>query len=704
MADGLEQARQAAWAGDTYATAMRAAMRGMAPDPELWLDEWSEQYMVLPSDSPRPGKYRMAHTPMARRILRCLSPGHQARRVVIKGASQMLKTQVGMNFLAGMAHKRPANMLVLEPTTPLAKRLSARVSKTIRDVPELGAIFAKARSRDSRNSTFTKSFEGGDMHIATFGSAANLRELSAPYVYIDEVDGGDRDVDGEGDFVALAEARGTAFEDRAKFLHTSSPTITGASKIDDLYDHGTQEVYLVQCPHCQHPQEFLVENFKYERDPVDEIMVRAWFVCQACGVEIEERDKFAMCRDETLGGTARWHARSKGDGETVSFHVSAFYAGRGSISWLKLAREYDRAKRQYERGDPGPLQVFMNTRLALSYSNTDEANATAQELMGRDRVQPRQVPDWALVVTISVDTQPNRLEVQAEAWGPGLEHAAIDYQVFMGSPTESPESPTSVWSRLDEYRATPWYHASGVVILASVYGIDTGGHNTQDVYNYCAGRVHVGCLAIHGSSRPNRPIIGSTPSKADIDWNGKRVEGGVMLWTVGTDVAKDHLFNRYKLTSGWGAMHFNAALELPWFEGLLAERPQLKRKPGGGYRRVWAKVAEGDRNEPLDLSVYNLALAHHLGLHKWTLHDWQRLRDKLIPKQLTPDLFAPGLALPATPAQPPGDTAAAALSAEPSPTPPSAPSAAPSAPAVTPHAPRPAFEDAGGRRILNRGL
>lgn len=187
-----------------YADAMHAVLRGMSPDPEFWLDEWSEQFMILPKDSPRPGKYKLENTPMARRILRCLSPGHPARRVVIRGASQMLKTQVGMNFLAGMAHRRPANMLVLEPTTGLAKRLSARISKTIRDVPELGEIFAKARSRDSRNSTFTKEFEGGAMHIATFGSAANLRELSAPYVYVDEVDGGDRDVDGEGDAVLLA--------------------------------------------------------------------------------------------------------------------------------------------------------------------------------------------------------------------------------------------------------------------------------------------------------------------------------------------------------------------------------------------------------------------------------------------------------------------------------------------------------------------
>jgi phage terminase large subunit GpA-like protein len=716
-----------------YAGAAGALQRGIRPDPEFWLDEWSERYMVLPPDSPRPGKYRLEHTPMARRILRCLSPGHAARRVVIRGASQMLKTQVGMNFLAGMAHQRPANMLVLEPTTPLAKRLSARVSKTIRDVPELAAIFAKARSRDSRNSTFSKDFEGGTMHIATFGSAANLRELSAPYVYVDEVDGGERDVDGEGDAGMLAEARGTAFEDRAKFLHTSSPTQAGASRIDELYERGTQEVYLVPCPHCGHCHELLVDNFRYQRDETDGIMARAWFICPSCGAEIDERDKFSMLRDEALGGTAHWHARAPGDGETVSFHVSAFYAGVGSISWLKLARELDRARAMKERGAPEAEQVFWNTRLALSYSNTENTSST-RDLSTRPRVPPRQVPDWALVLTTSVDTQPNRLEVQTHAWGPGLEHAVIDYTVLMGSPTEHPESPTSVWARLDAYRATPWPHASGVVIMASEYGIDTGGHNTQDVYNYASGRRHVGCLALHGSSRPERPIIGSTPTKVDIDWQGKRVQGGVELWTIGTDTAKDWLHSRFKLEAGWGAMHYNEALDQAWFEGLLAERPTLKRRPGGGYRRVWEKAAQGDRNEPLDLTVYNLAIAHHLGLHKWTMADWARLRERLIPKQYTPDLFAvaetaaavqqqdqPAAAPPAEPAaspaappaaapppqhdeEPPRDAAPTAPAPPPivvAPTPIVVAPAPPPAPPPIPHLPTPA---PAGRRILSRGL
>jgi len=374
----------------------------------------------------------------------------------------------------------------------------------------------------------------------------------------------------------------------------------------------------------------------------------------------------------------------------------------GSITWLKLAREHARAKEQLEKGAPEAMQVFYNTRLALSWANTLE-QTSARELMERTRVKPRELPDWALVVTIAVDTQANRLEVQAHAWGAGLEHAVIDYQVFMGSPTAAPEQPGSVWQRLDEYRATPWLHASGVLIQASAYGIDTGGQNTQDVYNYCSGRTHVGCLAIHGSSRPNRPIIGQTPTKQDIDWNGKRVEGGVLLWTVGTDVAKDHLFNRFKLTGGWGAMHYSAALEQAWFEGLLCERPLLRRKPGGGLRRVWEKFSHADRNEPLDLSVYNLALAHHLGLHRWSAADWQRLRARLVPVQITPDLFIN--AAPAEPAAaPPAHHAAQPWPAVPAVPTPDAPAAATPAAPPAPQPPPPMQPAPEGRRMRSRGL
>lgn len=616
---------------DAYDAVAEAALRGARPDPELLVDEWSEAHMMLPPDSADPGEYRIERTPPARRILQVLSPRHPCRRVVVKGASQMLKTQVAINWIAASSHRAPANILALEPTDSLAKRLSARISKTIRLVRVLQETFAPPRSRDSRNTVAAKDFIGGTLYIATAGAAANLAEIPARYIYIDEIDRLEASVDSEGDPVELAEARATTFQRNAKFLHTSSPKARGSSKIDALYDMGTQEVYLVPCPHCDHHHELVLSNFHYARDTDSGHMTRAWFVCPACGAEIDERFKTRMLRDHTMGGTAHWHAQSVGDGETLSFHVSAFYAQAGSITWLQLARQHARAKERLERGDPDAMQVFYNTRLALSWENSLEAS-TAQELQERaEPYAPRVIPDEALVVTITVDTQPNRLEVQAEAWGPGLEHWVIDHEVLQGSPAEMPANAGSVWARLDAYRRRPFAHASGVLIPASVYGIDSGGSNTQDVYNYGAARVHLGCLILKGSSRPNRPIISSTPTKQDIDHTGGKVEGGALLWSIGTDVAKDHLHNRWKLHHGPGAMHFHKLLPADWFEQLTAEKPMLKRIAGVGYRRVWQKANHGDRNEALDLSVYNLALAHHLGLHKWSAADWDALRARLIP-------------------------------------------------------------------------
>jgi phage terminase large subunit GpA-like protein len=667
---------------DGYGAMIEAALRGARPDPELEVDKWAEEFMVVPKDAAKPGKYRISHTPMARRILQVLSPRNPARRVVVKGASQMLKTQVALCWLMASAHRAPANMLVLEPTDSLAKRLSARVQKTLRDVPELRDVFAKPRSRDSRNTVFAKDFEGGTMYIATAGSAANLAEIPARYWYIDEASRLKDSVDGEGDPIALAEARATTFDSNSKGLITSSPGEAGNDATDEQFDRGTQEVYLVPCPHCGHHHELVLANFKHEREPETGFMLRAWFVCPECGCEIDERHKSRMLRDEALGGTAHWHAQSLGDGETISFHVSAFYAPTGSITWSKLAREYANAKTLYDKGNPNAMQAFYNTRLALSWANTMDST-TAQELRQRADITPRVVPDWALVVTIDVDTQVNRLEVQTHAWGPGLEHAVIDYQVLMGSPTEPPEAPNSVWAQLDEIRRTPLVHASGVLLYASVYGIDSGGLNTQDVYNYGSARVSNACLVHHGATRPNKPIISNLPKKADIDWNGKRVEGGVLLWEIGTDTAKDHLHNRYKLLSGWGAMRFSTALELAWYEGLLSESRTLRRRPGGGSRSTWGKNSPGDRNEPLDLAVGNLALAHYLGLHKWSLADWQRLRTKLIPKQVTPDLFAAALPEPVD----------RALEA-----------AEPAAPAAPVHTSAPTPPAIAGRRTFSRGL
>ncbi|PKO61873.1 MAG: terminase, partial [Betaproteobacteria bacterium HGW-Betaproteobacteria-17] len=437
-------------------------------------------------------------------------------------------------------------------------------------MPELRERVAAAKSRDSRNTVQAKDFLGdATLYMNTAGSAANLAEVSAPYIYVDEIDRLELNVDEEGDPVELAEARATQYANDAKFFYTSSPSVKGMSKIDELFFMGTQEHYHVPCPHCGHLHVLALENFHYQRDEESGYMDRAWFVCPECGEEIDEHHKTTMLPDVEGGGQARWVATAKGDGETISFTLSAFYMPIGAITWLSLARQYARAKDRQMRGDHEAMKVFYNTRLGLSYDNS-EATSTADQLRARAEPYPlRVIPDRALVVTMSVDTQGDRLEAQIEAWGPGLEHWVIDYEKIIGAPSLPPGSHGSPWNRVDEIRRTPLLHASGRAIMISAYGIDTAGSNTQDVYNYTSSRRGLHCVALHGATRPNRPVISAAPKKVDIEWGGTKTPGGVELWEVGTDVAKDYLLlDRMKLTEGPGAMHFPSAIDEQWFDQL----------------------------------------------------------------------------------------------------------------------------------------
>jgi phage terminase large subunit GpA-like protein len=666
---------------DGYVIAQDAISQGLEPDPDMLVDKWADENMVLASGkNAAPGQYRTELTPFARGVMRALSPSHPCRRVAVMGPSQLLKTQVAMNWIGACIHQAPGNILTLLPTLPLAKRVSSRFTDTIKLCPPLRERVAEPRSRDARNTMDTKEFIGGSLYITTAGSASNLAEIPARYVYGDEIDRWEGDVGGEGDPVEMAEARTSTFEYNAKIYYTSSPTIEGQSRITSIVDAGNRQHYYVPCPHCHELQQLQWEikgigptglPFRAGiRWDDDEQPRRAWYVCPHCGCEIEETAKTWMLRDEELGGTARWMPDQAGDGQTESFHINALYAPIGFISWLSLVRQYLKAKVKQEKGDQEPMQVFYNTRLALCWDASLESTK-AEELKARaENYRLGTVPAGGLVLTCGVDTQPSRLEVEIKAWGAGMENWVVGYHILWGDP-----SMPDVWLRLDEILRTPLQHAGGQMLRIAACCVDSGGSNTQDVYNYARHRKHMNVLAIKGASRPNRPVIGR-PSKVDVNWNGEIEKEGALLWMVGTDVAKDWIYARFKQTQGYGASHFSKDLPDEYFAQVTAEK-KIARCVKGFWRTEWIKKP-GDRNEALDVYVYNLAAAWYLGLHAYNDARWEALRLRVNPAQK--DMFAESPALPAV-------TAGPAVSGEPEPVAP-APAQAPAVPLVPAAAPR----------------
>ena len=597
---------------DGAATYRAAYMRGLRPDPELWIDEWADEYMRIPRESgaAEPGPYRTDRTPYAREPMRCLSPAHPCRRVVTMVASQLMKTQIALNWIGGVIHMAPSNFLMLLPTLGLAKRVSARVAHTIDATPVLKERVAKARSRDARNTMDTKEFEGGTLYATTAGSAANLAELAARYVYGDEVDRWDVDVDNEGDPIELAETRMSTFGRNAKAYFSSSPTIKGASRIDDLFTESDQRHYYVPCPHCHEMQVLEWENLKYTED-----YSKVQYLCcnSECGCLIDEHHKGEML------AKGEWRAHAEGDGETVGFYLNALYAPLGWVSWLGLAKQHDKAKKAQDKGDLEPMQVFYNTRLARLWDSAQEITK-ASELQARaEDYRLGTAPAGVLIITAAVDTQHNRLELLVIGYGEGLERWVIDHQVIMGDPSDE-----RTWLALDEKLKARYRHTSGVELAICATAVDSGGHHTDEVYQFCRLRRWRNVFAVKGASKPGRPVIAQRPSRVDVTWKGATEKHGAELWMVGTDTAKDWIYNRYALNDGPGALHFSNDLPTDFYQQAVAER-KIARYVKGHKRIEWVK-GKADRNEALDLLVYNLGMAHYLGLHRYKEAEWSKLR------------------------------------------------------------------------------
>lgn len=669
--------------------AMRDAFaRGFEPDPNLPTDQWADEFMFIAKESgaSEPGKYKTSRTPHARMPMQCLSASHPCKRVVLKGASQMLKTQVALNFLGETVHQRPKNFLWVVPTGKLHKRAAERIDKTIAAVPVMRERFAKPASRVSTNNNDIKSYPGGGLYIASAGAAANLSELSVTYVVYDEVDRSKENIGGEGDPKELVETRQTSHEKDRKSYYPSSPTIEGESPIDTLYQSGTRREALAECVHCGHAQ--VLDFFKLIRS---EDGKRASYPCSECGGLHEEGDKSRMF------ARGLWTEGVPGDGETESFHISAMYLPFGWLPWVSLMKQYDAAKKKLEEGSDESMIVFYNTRLALCWARTKETTRY-DELMARaERYHLGTVPMGGLVLTAAIDTQTYRLEMKVVAWGEGMESWVVDYQVIHGSPSDQ-----STWDKADELLKTRYRHASGQMLSISAAFVDSGGSNTQDVYNFCASRKRRNIFAVKGHSRPNRPIVSAKPSQVDFNWKGKTEKKGAQLWMIGPDTAKDYLQARWKYISGPGAVHFSDQLPDTYYKGLTAEYRTYGYKRG---RKVsWWEQKKGEPNEPLDLMVYNLGAAYYLQLHKKSEHQWQLLRDRLMPVQ--GDLLAEvhTYALPAAPVTPTAPAAsvgletAAALREMREPSQP----AAPTPPAPAPR-PAPATTVSNGKISLGAG-
>jgi len=611
--------------------AYSAAARACKPRQPITVSEWADAHRVLSEvGSPEPGRWKTSRTPYLREIMDALSEDSPHRIVPFMKCSQSGGTEIASNWLGYiLCHAKGPCAVIMPTEKSLGDWMSQKFDPMAAATPAVSAMLRPRSNRASDNNAARKRFTGGILYTKTAGSTAELKSTSLRYAIADEVDEYDWQ-NLQGDPLGLLEVRLTAFHD-AKLFVPSSPTMTDASRIEQLFLAGDQRRYHVPCPHCDELQSLKWANLRWTRNAANEKLVSAvWYVCEHCGCEIDERHKTTMLPELGHGGKARWIPGVEGARPHPSWHLSALYSPIGlGLSWRQLAEQWLEAQ-----GQPEKLMVFVNTRLGETYANrSNEVKPHALQA----RAEPyslRTAPDGCVLITAAVDTQDDRLEVQVLGHGKGGVTWTLDYTQISGNPAG-----LEVWDKLHAYLLEPIRAANGGIMTIEATAVDSGGHHTHSVYDFVRrSRATLRrCIAIKGSNVPSRQILGR-PTAQDVNFRGKTTKRGIHLYLVGTDTAKDLLFARLTDDSDKPPharkMRFSADLDANYYQQLTAETydPRAKR---------WV-CKKGRRNEALDTWVYALAASHHpeIQAHRWSAAQWDKRAEQIASRAPVPKATA----------------------------------------------------------------
>lgn len=554
------------------------------PRPELTVSQWADKYRVLTTEtSAEAGPWRTERAPYMREIMDAVS-NKNTEEVAVMASAQVGKTEFMLNMVGFYIDYDPAPIMFMLPNKNLIDYFSKkRLATMIESSAALKSKVHEAKSRDSSNTIEEKSFPGGYIALVGANAPASLSSRPIRIVLCDEVDRYPASAGTEGDPINLALKRTTTFKHNRKHIFVSTPLIKETSRIEKLYEDSTMEEWCMTCPSCSklQPITWRQINFNYEKSHDGEYEVKSVeHACRSCGALHTEK--------EWKKGKGQWKARKKHSSRR-GFHLNQFASPWSS--WYEIV--YDFLVAKFE--GPESLKVWTNTVLGESW---EEEGETLEEDVLFDRLEEYEsdVPKDVKVLTAAVDVQDNRFEIEVVGWGQGKESWGIEYHVIYGDLKQQ-----QIWNELDEYLSRSWSNKDGINFEIASTCVDSGGHFTTEVYRFCKPRESRRIFAIKGQgSRSGEyvPLINGV---------SKTKREKAALFSIGTDEGKAKVTSRLQINEvGPGYCHFptDKGYNREYFDGLTAEKLVKRYKQGIPYR-VWKKVRE--RNEPLDLRVYNTA-------------------------------------------------------------------------------------------------
>lgn len=591
-------------------TCLAKILSGMKPPEDLTVSQWADKNRRLTSESSAEvGKWRTSRTPYMFDILDSFTDP-LIEHIVVVAASQVGKSETINNMVGYCIDQDPGPILLIQPTIDDVKRYSEmRIAPMIRETRCLKRKVADPKSRDAANTKRQKSFPGGVLVMTGSNVAHDLSSMPIRYVFGDERDRWATSAGSEGDPWELAVARTRTFYNK-KMVEVSTPTVKGASAIENSYNLGTMERWKTQCPHCGEYVELTFDNIRFEYDAAENgdkkifHISEIFYVCPECGgISDEHTMKSQPAKWVATVPEARKHHKTR------SFWLTAWVSPWAT--WESIILQFLQAGT-----DSAKLQVVYNTQFGELWEERGDM-ASEDDVMARREVYEAEVPDGVLLLTCGVDTQDDRLEYEVvghrrygETWG-------IKKGVILGRPDTE-----EVWERLDEVLSHKYKFKSGVSLQISLTFIDEGGHFTQEVRQHCLARQYDHVFAIKGANRPDIPYT-APPKKQKIVVNSK-VIGQVWVYEIGVNAGKQKIVDNLRVQSpGANYCHFPLRDDYgkQFFKQLMSEHlayvPKLK------HPWQWQKIPGHERNEAFDIRNYNLAACEILS------PDWDAIEQKL---------------------------------------------------------------------------
>jgi phage terminase large subunit GpA-like protein len=377
----------------------RESWAHFAPPPALTVSEWADAHRILSAESsPLPGRWKTSTTPYLAEYMNAFNDP-AVETVVFWKSAQVGATEGMINAILYALACDPGPAMYLGPTLEVTGAISTdRIAPALRDCRVLRDQVGAPRGRDAANATYRKEVGHSILTLAGGNSPASVSSRPIKTLFIDEADRISASVGAEGDPVSLAIQRTRAFRRRKIFI-ASTPTVKGASRIEDWWNISDRRELYVPCPRCC--ARFVVEwhHVRWdERQPSS-----AYLECPTCQGHIEESER------ASLFAAAEWRPSAPFAG-IRGYRIWAIASPWRSLA--ELVSEFLVAKRSIET-----LRVWRNTCVAELWEVPGEKLEPASLLMRREAYgKDGELPAGVCCLTMGVDTQDDRLEALVMGW------------------------------------------------------------------------------------------------------------------------------------------------------------------------------------------------------------------------------------------------------------------------------------------------